>query len=42
MSAQGHERLMQGEPTGDLFPLSPKTGNVSAQQQNAALCEKRT
>jgi len=26
----GHERLMQGEPTGGLFPLFPKTGNANA------------
>ena len=42
MSALGHERLMQGEPTGALFPLFPKTGHVNAQQQNAALCHKLT
>jgi len=38
----GHERQMPCEPTGGLFPLSPKTGNVNAQQQNAALCHERT
>jgi len=36
MSASGHKRQMQCEPTGGLFPLLPKTGNVNAQQQNAA------
>jgi len=42
MSALGHQRQMLCEPTGGLFPLSPKTGNVNAQQQNAALCHERT
>jgi hypothetical protein len=32
---------MQGDPTSGLFPLFPKSGNVNAQQQNAALCQKR-
>jgi len=32
---------MPCEPTGGLFPLFPKSGNVNAQQQNAALCHKR-
>ena len=41
ISAMGHKRQMQCEPTGGLFPLFPKTGNVNAQQQNAALCQKR-
>jgi hypothetical protein len=27
---------------GGLFPLFPKTGNVNARQQNAALCHKQT
>jgi len=42
MSALGHQRQMLCEPTGGLFPLSPKTGNVNAQQQNAALCQDQT
>jgi len=38
---QHHQRQMHCEPKGGLFPLFPKTGNVNAQQQNAALCQKR-
>src|SRR5262249_25901809 len=42
ISGLGQKRQMRREPTGGLFPLFPKTGNVNAQQQNVRLVLKRT